>query len=501
MVKVLSQHDYDYDGSIWGQNVGVDLSPNFSKKITGANDSAIGLNSVNMVTHNDDTTSYLKVYVKGLGMKLQDPSPKKGYAFGGWFDNPDYLGRSVKEITPSDSGDKKFYGKWWPSGLVGGNGVYLLIANSFNEGPFTVSGSLLESNAGSATIVNSYNIGQSTVNKGNAKLVGSSLPIINNRRMVVLNSYYVDKSTECPSSNSSIYSKIDNVYYVGNCTPDEGIIKVSKEQFENGFVAQNLHNYVVDDSVVLDYSKNLNGSVWGQEVGVDSLPVLKGKLVGVIEISSSSNAISSSSNANSSSSTVPLLSPVLPKIADGCYQIATAKELQGFAAVVNGTYGMQKNAAACGVLTADIVLDSSKFGAWEPIENFAGTLDGQGHTILNLGIDSSRYGGVASFISSIDGGTKDKPVVIKNIGWENATISSTKGVALIYTIKRGSYVEIDHAHNAMNFETKEGYASAFVALAEEFSNVNITYSYNIGDIYNRSLFGNLKMSKIQPRTI
>ena len=32
----------------------------------------------------------------------------------GWFDNPDYLGRSVKEITPSDSGDKKFYGKWWP---------------------------------------------------------------------------------------------------------------------------------------------------------------------------------------------------------------------------------------------------------------------------------------------------------------------------------------------------------------------------------------------------
>ncbi len=403
---------------------------------------------------------------------------KKVYETGG------FVGANGGHLIISNSYNKGFVNGG--SGLVGGNGVYLLIANSFNEGPFTVSGSLLESNAGSATIVNSYNIGQSTVNKGNAKLVGSSLPIINNRRMVVLNSYYVDKSTECPSSNSSIYSKIDNVYYVGNCTPDEGIIKVSKEQFENGFVAQNLHNYVVDDSVVLDYSKNLNGNVWGQEVGVDSLPVLKGKLVGVIEISSSSNAISSSSNVNSSSSTVPLLSPVLPKVADGCYQIATAKELQGFAAVVNGTYGMQKNAAACGVLTADIVLDSSKFGAWEPIENFAGTLDGQGHTILNLGIDSSRYGGVASFISSIDGGTKDNPVVIKNIGWENATISSTKGVALIYTVKRGSYVEIDHAHNAMNFETKEGYASAFVALAEEFSNVNITYSYNIGDIYNRS---------------
>jgi uncharacterized repeat protein (TIGR02543 family) len=400
---------------------------------------------------------------------------KKYYGTGG------FVGSNSGRLVISNSYNKGFVNGG--PGLVGTNKGNLIIVNSFNEGPFTVAGSLVDQNEFSTTIVNSYNIGQPTVKTGNAKLVGSSLSY---RTTTVLNSYYVDESMECPTSNSKVYSKVDNVYYVGKCTPEEGVKSVSRELFENGFVAQNLHNYVVDDSIALTYSKNLDGSVWGQKVGSDPLPVLHGKLVGVVEYSSSSAVSSSSGEANSSSSVVPSLLPVLPKIADGCYQIGTAQEMQGFAAIVNGTYGMRKNAAACGVLTANIDLDSSKYGAWEPIENFAGSLDGQGHTISNLGIDTSRYGGVASFISSVDGGTKDYPVVIKNIGWENATISATKGAAFIYTVKRGSYVKIDHAHNGMNFETKEGYTSAFVAVAEEFSTLDITYSYNTGDVNNRT---------------
>ena len=43
--------------------------------------------------------------------------------------------------------------------------------------------------------------------------------------------------------------------------------------------------------------------------------------------------------------------------ADGCYLISNVEELYGFAAIVNGTDNMQKNAEACGKLTADITVN------------------------------------------------------------------------------------------------------------------------------------------------
>ena len=87
--------------------------------------------------------------------------------------------------------------------------------------------------------------------------------------------------------------------------------------------------------------------------------------------------------------------------AENPYQIGTAAELYWFAGLVNGTLeGVEKNASANAILTANIivntgVLDANKdlvsgsdFIEWTPIGNniyaYTGTFDGQGYTISGL---------------------------------------------------------------------------------------------------------------------
>ena len=86
------------------------------------------------------------------------------------------------------------------------------------------------------------------------------------------------------------------------------------------------------------------------------------------------------------------------------YQIANGAQLARFAAIVNGTDGMAKNTAACGKLTADIVLNDIKdweswettapANSWTPIgsniHQFTGTLDGDGHSISGIYINNSE---------------------------------------------------------------------------------------------------------------
>ena len=81
--------------------------------------------------------------------------------------------------------------------------------------------------------------------------------------------------------------------------------------------------------------------------------------------------------------------------AEDPYQIANGAQLARFAAIVNGTLdGTQQNTAACGKLTADIVLNNTTgweswettapTNSWTPIgsniHQFTGTLDGDGHS-------------------------------------------------------------------------------------------------------------------------
>ena len=114
---------------------------------------------------------------------------------------------------------------------------------------------------------------------------------------------------------------------------------------------------------------------------------------------------------------VPALKPAQDE--NGVYQIGTKEELYWFAGMINGTLGVKQEFGANAVLTANItvntgVLDNDgepnpniggRFVTWKPIgsspDRYAGTFDGQGHTISGLYCNGSGdYVGLFGFIAS-----------------------------------------------------------------------------------------------------
>lgn len=106
------------------------------------------------------------------------------------------------------------------------------------------------------------------------------------------------------------------------------------------------------------------------------------------------------------------------------YIITKAAELAWFRDYVNG-----EKLSVCAKLTADIDLKdfchaanaSKEELSWEPIGNYskryAGTFDGNGHTISNLYIKVQRQG--VGFFGYMENGT------IKNIVFDNAQVENT----------------------------------------------------------------------------
>ena len=124
------------------------------------------------------------------------------------------------------------------------------------------------------------------------------------------------------------------------------------------------------------------------------------------------------------------------KDADGCYVIKTAMELYGFAAIVNGTDGVEQDYYACASLANDIVVnqdvidengilneaDKDLFLEWTPIMEYAGVFDGKFHSISGLyfndSLDNERRG--TGFFGSVDKVGDYEDVVIKNLGIEKS---------------------------------------------------------------------------------
>ena len=126
-------------------------------------------------------------------------------------------------------------------------------------------------------------------------------------------------------------------------------------------------------------------------------------------------------SANASNS----ITPEAPEKLNGCYQISNAEELYGFAAIVNGTHGFTKDKSACGKLTEDIVVNGDfdniesedEVVTWNPIDSFAGTFDGNGHTISGLYQNVSRVDDApdVGFIRVLVA-NPENPTTIKNLG-------------------------------------------------------------------------------------
>ena len=62
-------------------------------------------------------------YTVDDGFTLNAPAPVEGYIFGGWFNNAEFEGDAVTEITKGSTGDMTLYAKWIPETVVTQNGA------------------------------------------------------------------------------------------------------------------------------------------------------------------------------------------------------------------------------------------------------------------------------------------------------------------------------------------------------------------------------------------
>ena len=187
---------------------------------------------------------------------------------------------------------------------------------------------------------------------------------------------------------------------------------------------------------------------------------------------------------------------------DDCFQISDAAELYGFAAYVSGTHWMYYNVkmpTACGKLTKDVVvnehvlnedgsldsLNTLSFLIWNPIDSFAGTFNGQGHTISGL-YNSKDDGGSKGFIYKV-GLVKDS-VVIKNLGIEDTYFAGSTyvgGLVVQVEDKRSWNVQtatvvpviIDSCHFDGTLVAMSSYAAGLV---EEVSGTMIIRNSHVG---------------------
>lgn len=215
-----------------------------------------------------------------------------------------------------------------------------------------------------------------------------------------------------------------------------------------------------------------------------------------------------------------------PSLKEGCYQIGSANELFGFAAIVNGTDGMDRNSNACGKLVSDIIIRNDVVpgeGAfeenesfWTPIMNFGGTFDGNNKNIQGLYFRDDTVSEIGLF-GSVVGGSSDKPVEIKNVrisgsyfkGKSNVgvvgLVSGTLSISKVYNVGSSSgqenvggligrvdstsFVKISNSYNGGPILGYTSSIGGWVGLAE--GNVSVTNSYNLGSVYGHSYTGGL----------
>lgn len=156
---------------------------------------------------------------------------------------------------------------------------------------------------------------------------------------------------------------------------------------------------------------------------------------------------------------------VIPKNSDGCFEISTAEQLLGFAQHINNNIDQHdddhdhKN--DCALLMNDIKfsgdtkvvkddltgVNSVPFKSWEPLREFAGTFDGQGHTISGLYYvapetteDGKKGRRDAGFFAHLSGHAK-----VVNVRVEDSYFAADERAGGIAAdVKSGSEVYIDN---------------------------------------------------------
>ena len=337
------------------------------------------------------------------------------------------------------------------------------------------------------------------------KIRGSELNLINSfytqqtfDSTTSLKPYYLcDTNSTCNIINSYALSESGYRYDYS----------VTSKELEDGSIALKLHNYKND-------SIGVEGSIWGQNVGKDVHPLYTGE----VEF----NTVEAH------------ITPTIPKLVDGCYQIGNADELYGFAAVVNGTDSTEAKLNVCGKLTDDIVVNERlivgdtllnergrRLVNWVPIMNFEGVFDGQGHSISGIYLNHPISDSVG-FFGVI--GRKDVPseVTIKNlhikdayykseniggiVGWLHWSLtlsgcsfegylSGGNAAGLIYAAREFEYsrdqrdfISIKNCHTKAIINAY-WYAAGFIINADYYKNISIENSYSESEFVAPEIWG------------
>ena len=204
------------------------------------------------------------------------------------------------------------------------------------------------------------------------------------------------------------------------------------------------------------------------------------------------------------------------KDADGCYVIKTAMELYGFAAIVGGTDGVEREHYACGSLANDIVVNQDvidengmlneaekhKFLEWTPIVEFAGVFDGKFHSVSGLyfndSLDDKRRG--TGFFASVDKRGNYIDVVVKNLGIEKSyfaardLVGALMGRTIHYEYVAQGGIQVLNCYSTStvhSYEQGSGEigASGLVGGDVGATDLYIENSYNAGRIEHRGTYG------------
>ena len=203
------------------------------------------------------------------------------------------------------------------------------------------------------------------------------------------------------------------------------------------------------------------------------------------------------------------ITPVQPTLKNNCYEISTAAELYGFAAIVSGAADFPYDATACGKLTKDIVVnqkvlnsdgtlnvaDTANFAKWTPIGPFYGTFDGQNHTVSGLYFSSETITGAGLFKSINSSENQYTKTVVKNVGVVGSFFRAGYSVGGLTgeAYARQGAVRIENCYNASRVEVAKNNAGGIVGTMTNYSTVRIElYNvYNTGTISGPDRVGGL----------
>ena len=177
--------------------------------------------------------------------------------------------------------------------------------------------------------------------------------------------------------------------------------------------------------------------------------------------------------------------------AEDPYLIANGAQLKRFAAIVNGTDGMTQNTAACGKLTADILLNDTEGWEswnettapaknWTPIgsyeKQFIGILDGDGHSVSGIYINSTtNYQGLVGYLG--EGGT------LQNLGVKASYIKGRNIVGGLCGMNSGTMT------NCYNTGSVKG--NMCVGGVCGWNGGTVTNCYNNGSVEGNGIVGGL----------